>query len=89
MVMKGYSAFSKAPKLLETHHQIYQGHKQDTRFGVGRLYSTAKMQSMFSTALADWAKDILSDLKFYWDVSGPKTVDVLKYFFIITVISLN
>ena len=31
MAMKGYSAFPKAPALLEPHHQIVYGHILDTR----------------------------------------------------------
>ena len=34
MAMKGYSAFPKAPALLEPHHQIVYCHIQDTRWGV-------------------------------------------------------
>ena len=33
MAIKGYSAFPKAPELLEPHHQIVSGHTQDTRWG--------------------------------------------------------
>ena len=33
MAMKGYSAFTKAPALLEPHHQIVQCHLQDIRWG--------------------------------------------------------
>ena len=35
MAMKGYSAFPKAPALLEPHHQIVYCHIQDTRWGGG------------------------------------------------------
>ena len=47
MAMKGYSAFPKAPALLEPHHQIVECHIQDT----------AEVQSVYSTAPApaDWA----------------------------------
>ena len=37
MAMKGYSAFPKAPALLEPHHQIASCHIQDTRYGGGGL----------------------------------------------------
>ena len=33
MATKGYSAFPKAPALLEPHHQIVHCHIQDTRWG--------------------------------------------------------
>ena len=33
MTMKGYSAFPKAPSLLEPHHQIIYYHIQDTHWG--------------------------------------------------------
>ncbi len=33
MAMKGYSAFPKAPALLEPHHQIVLCHIQDSRWG--------------------------------------------------------
>ena len=46
MAMKGYSAFPKAPALLEPHHQIVQCHIQDTHSG----------ESVYSTAPADWAR---------------------------------
>ena len=41
MAMKEYSAFPKAPVLLETHHQIVQCHNQDTRLGVPPLSKEA------------------------------------------------
>ena len=33
IALKGYSAFPKAPVLLEPHHQIVYCHIQDTRWG--------------------------------------------------------
>ena len=51
--MKGYSALPKAPALLELHHQIIVCHIQDTRWGVS--YPSAEVQSVYSTASADWA----------------------------------
>ena len=53
MAMKEYSAFPKAPAVLEHHHQIivsYPGHS------MGFFYSSAEMQSVYSIAPADWAK---------------------------------
>ena len=44
--MKGYSAFSKAPALLEPHHQIVQCHIQDTHQG-GVLPLRRKAVSVF------------------------------------------
>ena len=55
MVMKGYSAFPKAPALLEPHHQIVKCHIQDTRWR-GGSYPSAEVQSVYSTAPADWAR---------------------------------
>ena len=52
MAMKGYSAFPKAPALLEPHHQIVYCHIQDTRLGgvlplcreaVGVFYSPSRL----------------------------------------------
>ena len=34
MAMKGYSAFPKAPVLLEPRHQIIKCHVHDTRWGI-------------------------------------------------------
>ena len=48
MAMKGYSAFPKAPALLEPHHQIV------SRTLVGG-YPSAEVPSVYSTAPADWA----------------------------------
>ena len=42
MAMKGFSAFPKAPALLEPHHQIVYCHIQDTHWwGVLALYREA------------------------------------------------
>ena len=53
MAIKGCSAFPKAPALLEPQHQIivsYPGHS------LGRgSYPSAEVQSVYSTAPADWA----------------------------------
>ena len=54
MAMKEYSAFPKAPALLEPHHQIVSCHIQDTLYG-GGSYPSAEVQSVYSTAPADWA----------------------------------
>ena len=51
MAMKGYFAFSKAPALLEPHHQIVWCQIQETHWGVGSYYS-AEMQLVYSTAQA-------------------------------------
>ena len=54
MAIKGCSAFPKAPALQEPNHKIVQCYIQDTR--CGESYLTAEMQSVYSTAPADWAK---------------------------------
>ena len=54
MAMKGYSTFPKAPALLEPHHQIVLCHIQNTRWG-GGSYPSVEVQSVYSTAAADWA----------------------------------
>ncbi len=51
--MKGYSIFLKGPSLLEPPHQIVWYHIQDTRWA-GVLPTPAEMQSVYSTAPADW-----------------------------------
>ena len=53
MAMKGYSAFPKAPALLETHHQfsVISGHS----LGVGS-YHSAEVQSVYFIVPANWAK---------------------------------
>ena len=53
MAMKGYSAFPKDPALLKPHNQIVSCHIQDSRLGWGS-YSSAEMQSVYSTAPAGW-----------------------------------
>ena len=53
MAMKGYSALPKAPALLEPFHQIFSIISR-TFVGVGS-YPSAEVQSVYSTALADWA----------------------------------
>ena len=58
MAIKGYSTFPKAPALLEPHHQIIYCHIQDTRWG-GGSYPSAEKQSVYSTAPADWAIEVL------------------------------
>ena len=53
LAMKEYSAFLKAPALLEPHQRIALCHKQDTRSGEGS-YSSTEKQSVYSTVPADW-----------------------------------
>ena len=52
MAMKGYSAFLKAPPLLEPLRlfNVISGHSF-----VWRSYASSEMQSVYSTAPADWA----------------------------------
>ena len=52
---EGVSAFPKALALQEPQHQC---HIQDTRWS-GRSYPTAEIQSVHSTALADWSKQFM------------------------------
>ena len=54
MAMKGYSAFPKAPALLESHHEIFSVISR-TLVGGGGAYPSAEKQSVYSTAPADWA----------------------------------
>ena len=51
IAMKGYSAFPKAPALLEPHNQIVQCHIQGTR--CNKFYTNAEMQSSYSIAEDD------------------------------------
>ena len=56
MAMMGYSAFPKAPALLKPHPQIVLCHIQDTRFLGGQgSYPSAEVQTVYSTAPADYA----------------------------------
>ena len=57
MGMKGYSAFPKAPTLLEPHRQIVYCHIQDTCWKGGGSYPSAEVQSVYSTVPANWAKN--------------------------------
>ena len=54
MAMKRCSIFPKAPALLEPHHQTVKCHIKNTCWGGG--YPSAEVQSLYSTAPADWAK---------------------------------
>ncbi len=47
MAIKGYSAFPKAPALLEPHHQIVSCHNQDTPWGRGVLPICREAGSVF------------------------------------------
>ena len=53
MTMKGYSTFSKAPTLLEPHHQIVKCHMQDTGWRGG--LTPLKRSSRCFIAPANWA----------------------------------
>ena len=57
IAMKGYSALPKPPALLEPHHQTVECHIQGTRSGVS--YPSAEVESVYSTAPADWARNLL------------------------------
>ena len=54
MAMKGYSAFPKALATLDPHDQIVYYHIQDTRWV---SYPSAEVQSEYSTAPVDWARE--------------------------------
>ena len=56
MAMKEYSAFPKAPGLLEPHHQIALCHIHDSLKGGN--YSSAEMQLVYSTVSADWDETV-------------------------------
>ena len=58
IAMKGYSAFPNVPALLEPHHQIVLCHIQHTHGG----YPSPEKQSVYSTAPADWARGVVSDI---------------------------
>ena len=50
--MKGYTAFPKAPELLEPHHQIF---RVISRTLIGKFYPSAEKESVYSTARFNWA----------------------------------
>ena len=54
MAMKEYFTFSKALALLEPRHQIVYSYNQGTHRE--RVYLSAEVQSVYSTAPADWAR---------------------------------
>ena len=64
MTLKSYSTFPKTPALLEPPHQIVLHHIQSTCSGGGSC-SSVKMQSVYSTAPADWGT--------YFQSSSPLT----------------
>ena len=73
MAMKGYSAFPKAPALLEAHHQIVKCYTQDTCFWVGGSYPSAEKGLLYSTAPADWAiirEDLIESCKIINGISN-------------------
>ena len=51
MTMKGYTAFPKTPEL-ELHYQIFFF----SFVGVGGVYSSAEIQSVYFTVLVNWAR---------------------------------
>ena len=53
MATKWGSVFPKAPPLMGPHHQILLCHIQETYCGWS--YPSAELQSVYSTAPADWA----------------------------------
>ena len=53
MAIKEYSTFPKAPALVEPHNEIVQCHIQVTHGGGS--YPSIEVQSVYSTAPADWA----------------------------------
>ena len=53
--MKEYSAFPKAPALLEPYHQIASCDIQDAH--CGGSYPSVELQSMYSIAAADLARE--------------------------------
>ena len=57
MAMKEYSAFPKAPILLESHHQIVWCHIQDTDYE-GVLLLCRDAICLYNKAPADWARCI-------------------------------
>ena len=59
MAMKGYSTFTKAPALLEPHHQIVWCHIQDTCGDGGEVLLLIR-KMVYSTAPADWANCLRS-----------------------------
>ena len=54
MAMNVYSTFPKGPALLEPHSQSVLRHISGTLVGDG-LTQPVEMQSVYSTATADWA----------------------------------
>ena len=66
MAMEVRSTFPKAPALLEPHHQIFFVISKTLVFFVGGelSYSSEEMQSVYSTAPADWAIDYLENFQY-------------------------
>ena len=79
MLMKGYSAFPKAPALLEPHHQIVLCYIQDTRLGGGVLPLCRGAVSVF------YSPSRLSNIGFWVNVYDPEfqnwspLLDKIKY----------
>ena len=63
IAIKGNPDFSKAPALLEPHHQIFSCHIQEIRSGLS--YPSGEMQSVFSAVPADWTVRHLGNIPRY------------------------
>ena len=66
MAMKGYSTFPKASALLDLNTRLFSVISR-TFVGYRGSYPSAKKQSMYSTALANWAILVLINATFLFD----------------------
>ena len=78
---EGVSTFPKAPALQEPHHQIVRCYIQDTRLR-GVSYACADVQSVYSTAPADWAVVRLRKARNYIKKSVDLLFELVKNVFL-------
>ena len=69
MALKEYSAFSKAPALLESHYHIVLGH---IRTLAGEVLPHCR-DAVYSTAPADWAMEELWSMEYVLNSNTGKT----------------
>ena len=76
MAMKGYSAFPKAPALLEPSDCLvsYPG---QSLWGGGGAHPSAVVQSVYSTAPADWANQLVDIIVWIYQIID-NDIDIFK-----------
>ena len=75
---KSHFTFLEAPAFLEPHHMIIECNIHDARWRRGGAYNSAEMQSVYSTAPADWDGQRMKEPKWLCvETSSPKWLSSL------------